>query len=486
MAHIFSRFGRLGKHKLTIFISVFSLLFFTLLVFDIYPALRGPNDVNLTSQWPYYFVNTFHKIWAPLIPFLLLICIYLWGKKQKIIIFKKEFLFLFLTVVCVFIFQISLVYFSRFGITVLFRRMVNPGINGYFSSSLKIGNTLLFIDNFEKYFPYLDQHGRGHPPGGVVVLRNITYFFEGNQQITDFVLTKIRTPKNEALLLWKKLTPAQQVSSVVSAFLLHLLASFSIIPLYYLVKKLKNHQTAIDSVMLLSLTPSFAFFALLFDPIYALLSTTVGLLLVSSLGKNKSHLLFLAGTLMVFSLFFSISILPAMMVMVIAIFLWNFKFLKDELLKRWLSFFAGLITSILFFYSIGYDFFNTLSLVVKYQAPREYLDWVFYNPYDFFVYLGIPTSLLFIYLTISTFKNKSKKTDLKKIILWSFWFVFLLLIITGISRGEVGRIWLPLMIIPLMLLPLFENFKKQTNLLIIFLLLFIQIIIMEEFWVPIW
>ncbi|MCL4416717.1 MAG: hypothetical protein M1365_08495, partial [Actinobacteria bacterium] len=99
----------------------------------------------------------------------------------------------------------------------------------------------------------------------------------------------------------------------------------------------------------------------------------------------------------------------------------------------------------------------------------------------FFIYMGFSISLLFFYVSFKILRED----NLTK----AFWILFILLVISGISRGEVGRIWLPLMSLPILIVSQFltNNFnlnKKYFSILLFLLIL--QVIIMEEFWVPIW
>ena len=139
------------------------------------------------------------------------------------------------------------------------------------------------------------------------------------------------------------------------------------------------------------------------------------------------------------------------------------------------------------FYLVGFDLPRSIQAVVHNQASRDYLAWVIYNPYDFFVFMSLPLSLLFIYKSLKS----TKKIDIKPIInraMYTFWIIFALLVFSGASRGEVGRIWLPFMIIPIVCVgQLIADLKlSYKQIAIIFILIFIQTILIEEYWVPIW
>ena len=476
---------RLSQGKIFSAISLVFFVFLLLLITDITPYVRGPIDPILPSRWPYYFINTFAKIWAPgLVVFLFFSSFYYFF--DKVLNKKKEILFLMSLVLIIFLFQISLVFFSRFGINVLFRRMADPGINGYFSTAVRVKDINSYLKNFPNVVAYLDQHGRGHPPGSILAIKEVIYFFDNNKTLTKIIYSHIPKPTGEALKLWNNLTISQRVSSVMIPFLLHFLAAFSIVPFYFAAKNLFNQKTAIRSVFLYSAIPSLSFFALLFDPVYSFFPLISFLFLLKFFKTKKILYAFFSGLIFGLGLFFSVSIIPYMGIM----FFYTLLSVKKSsvLLIPFLIWLLGFLIFLLLPLLFSYNSITSIAAVVKHQLPREYLIWVFFNPYDFFMFMGVPISLLFFYSTFCSLRIKGKDFLQKNALLISFWIVFLLLVILGISRGEVGRIWLSLMSIPVFLVSQFTlriNLNKKYFS-ILLLLVFLQVIAMEEFWVPIW
>lgn len=467
-----------------------SIIFILAIAFDLSPFLRGPIDSILPSRWPYYFVNTLNKVWAPLLTGGLIIAFHLLLSTKIRLNRASELLFLFVMVILVFLFSLSLVYFSRFGINVLFRRITDSGINGYFSSAVKIKNVEYFIKNFNDSLKNLDQHGRDHPPGSILMLKGIIFFFEKNPSITKTIINAIKTPNDEKTkLLWTSLTQAQRAAAIFSAFFLHFIAALSIIPVYLLSKLILKQENAIKAIFLYALTPSLSFFPLLFDPFYVVFPCLNALFIYKGFKKKKNIYIYFAGFFSALGLFFSISIIPSLTIPLI-IFIYCIKSINFKRTVNLIStYLFGFLSLAVIFYLVGYNIIKSSMLVTIYQAPREYIPWLFFNPYDFFLYMGIPTSLLFIFITISWNKLCIHKKIIEAKILKSFWIVFVALVISGLSRGEVGRIWLSLMIIPILLISYFlaeviniHKFKFS----ILLSILILQILVMEEFWVPIW
>lgn len=75
-------------------------------------------------------------------------------------------------------------------------------------------------------------------------------------------------------------------------------------------------------------------------------------------------------------------------------------------------------------------------------VSRTYGTWLLWNPYDFLLLLG-PAVLL---LAAVGLKGRSEaRLPAHRALLWGWWGLLLLLIVSGSVRGEVGRIWMFLM-----------------------------------------
>jgi len=115
------------------------------------------------------------------------------------------------------------------------------------------------------------------------------------------------------------------------------------------------------------------------------------------------------------------------------------------------------------------------------QAKRSYIPWIFYDLYDFFTFSGIPVLIMSIIIIKNLFN--------KDIFTFSFFGVLLILDISGLSRAESGRIWMPYMpfLASIVAYYLTDRLKLSSKLFITILFLqFIQILFIQEFWVTLW
>lgn len=473
------------KDRLLIFVSVISLIFFVFIALDLSPFLRGPNDPIFESHWPYYFVNTINKIWLPLVISFMILAFYLFFEKRiNKLNLKKELLFLGILVILVFVFQLALVYFSRFGIGILFRRIADPGINGYFTASLHIQNIPDFLYNYPRLLiTSLPQHSRGDPPGPILFMYLFVNFFKSFPFIYEGLIKNLGGSVSDARNLWLSLLDHQKFAALFLGFFMHFISAFVLIPFYFLLKNLTNKIVALRGVFIFGLIPSFTFFPLFFDPLYVLFPILTFLFLVLGFKGENYKYYFLGGLSLAIGLFFNLAFLPLFLFLGILFVTIRLQ----ERVKILLSFNFGLIVVPFLLLFAGYNSLYSGLVLLRSQTPRSYLDWVIYNPYDVFIFMGIPVSILFLIVSFKIYK--SEKFNMLKKILISFWIMFISLVLSGTSRGEVGRIWIFLMIIPVGILAYFltEKWKySKVRISLLLLLLIIQCLVLEEFWVPIW
>lgn len=82
-----------------------------------------------------------------------------------------------------------------------------------------------------------------------------------------------------------------------------------------------------------------------------------------------------------------------------------------------------------------------------YTAPRSYALWLLFNPLDFALFLGVPVAvigLLALSRTLRQAAGSGGGTPVERFRLAAFGGMAVLLAL-GVTRGEVGRLWIPLM-----------------------------------------
>jgi len=460
-----------------------TFLFCIAIGFDISPYLRGPAPYPPEWRWEYYFVNTFSKIYLPTIIGFLIIELFWIIEKKKFLITRTKTLLLVLITLS-FFFQLSVLDFSRSGVPVLIHRIINPELNSYFTASLLIQDPIDFLKNYDQYLSHFVYHARSHPPGAVLIYYLVKQFISPFTFFIDFT-NSLNPGHADVKQLWNLLLPINKATAIFSAFFIPLLSTLTLIPLYYSAKILYGTKVAIRSAFLFIFIPSIVLFIPINDVFLPLFSISSFLFLIKGLKENKNKHFFISGLILFLGIFFSLSLLPLLLLFTIYSV---FKIRKDKFKKYInpiLHFSIGFsLLPISFYLLFNFNFIlliQTIMNEVVHVHTRSYTTWIFYNLYDFFVFTGIAISTIFFALI--------KKFDKSDILFVSFLIFIIIVNLSGSTRGETGRIWSPYL--PFIILPvvafLTDKLKFSSKFFIgVLLLQGIQIIIMQEFWVILW
>lgn len=471
------------KHNLVNFLVVSAAattLFCIAIASNISPFFRGPAPYPPEWQWAYQFTNTLSRIWAPITIgiFGILGFLYFDNKKQKHKFTQLGFI-LYITIFTLFL-QIALLFFSRAGVGVLLGRIINPEITGYFTAALSIHSVGSFLSTYQQHVAYFPMRAADHPPFAVLFFSLILFLSHFLQFLFPLV-AKIYLHHGDVANIWNHLQLFQKLAALLSAVVIPLLSVSFFAPLYFFVKFYYNEKTAIRACFLYSFFPSVSLFLPLNDTFLGLF-TVLGFLFFF-LGQKKTNLFFycLSGFFLSVGSFFSVSLLVPIGMLLMITLLGKVKYVKI----CW----GGVLMGLLFIPIILFLFFhfNTFTVFIKItmlQAKRSYLPWVFYNLYDFFIFSGIPVLLCSV-LLIKALVTKVKGD----ILATSFFIVLFVLDISGVSRAEVGRIWMPYMPILAAVVARFLTKEKKLSTSafgIILVLQLTQLLVMQEFWVTLW
>jgi hypothetical protein len=85
----------------------------------------------------------------------------------------------------------------------------------------------------------------------------------------------------------------------------------------------------------------------------------------------------------------------------------------------------------------------------EYTAPRRYDLWLAFNPLDFALFAGLPFVLIAAWRAAASVARPARPTSLDRF-RGAALAGLAVLVLAGVTRGEVGRLWIPL--VPLVLL----------------------------------
>lgn len=476
---------------------IFSTLIFCLAIaFDISPYLRGPSYYPPEWRWEYLFVNTLDRIYLPILFIGASVWLFVFAEKKKLLERKPLWLFLLTAVLLLFCLQFSILYFSRSGIGVLIHRIINPEINGYFTAALTVGSVPEFLRNYNWVMLEFVYHAKAHPPGAILLFYYIHQLVALFPALGDWASQQIPN-RDDVRVVWNTLSSSAKATVFVSAVIIPLLSSLSVIPLYYTAKMLYGVKAAVRSVFLFLVIPSIMFFIPINDAFLHIFTITAFCLFVYGLQKNALWALFSAGVIMCIGILFNLSILPPLMLFFIFYLLHEREQIQHapgDVFVKGLFFAIGLfLPFIALFVYFDLNFIQVTQTIMHYVPDihtRSYTIWIFYNLYDFFVFTGIPVALSYFAAVKTGVKSFiEKKWQTVDPLLVAFTLMLLIVNFSGSIRAETGRIWIPY--IPFVVLIVSGFLTKSSKIatkafVIILLLQALQILVMQEFWVMLW
>ena len=475
---------------------VLTALFCLAIGFDVSPFLRGPAPYIPEWRWEYFFVNTLDRIYFPLGVILILLGIFLYAERNKIVTKKYASIYLLLLVVLFFSLEMGVLFFSRAGIPVLLNRIISPTLNSYFTASLVIQDIPAFLHTYNNYILHLEHHAQTHPPSAMLFFYMVKQIVGLFPVFIDFVNT-LKPSHEDVASLWNSLKPIDKTTALTSAFLIPLLSCLTIIPVYLTTQIMYGSRVALRSVMIFIFFPSMMFFIPINDAFLPLFSATSLYLMVKGIYENKLILLFLSGIVLFAGASFTLLFLPLLLFFFL-FFTYTLYLRKSLQFKKYIvkgcAFVVGFfLPAIVIYMTYKFNFLEMIHVIMS-NAPhmnsRSYTLWIFYNLYDFFIFSGIPVTVAFLLLLKNELKKVLKKKWKHVDSLFISFFLFLLVLnFSGTTRGEVARIWLPLLPFLAICVAAFltNNMKISTKYFVVFLLLQgIQMLVMQEFWVMLW
>ncbi len=477
------------KPKIFLIISsILTIIFVVAVALDFSPYLRGPAPYYPDWRWEYNFVNTYPKIWAPIIVAVSIIFLFYKTEKKNWITKYKSRVILFFAALS-YIFQYSLLFANRAGINGLLSRIINPDINGYFTTALKVYEIPDFLKNYNSNVLSFSMHAQGHPPLAILFFYWIDQFFKVFSFLNSSLVT-ISPTTHSINIIWSSLLPNEKMSALFLTLFLPFLVSITTILLYFVSEKLYGPASAIRALVLYIFIPSVVLFIPINDSFIALFPLLSLLILLRSFESKNRLLLSLSGFVFATGIYFSISLLPLILIFILLITT-KLKFKAVAITKQLFFFLLGtFIIPVALWVVFKFDSIQMFQILMKgLPESRNYTTWIFYNLYDFFIFLGIPLAFSFMVLFYKTTRNilakQWKKID---VLFLAFSIMILVVNFSGSVRGEVARIWIPF--VPFFILAIISFFKKiEYSTKKFILLLTLQILLtlaINQYWVTFW
>jgi hypothetical protein len=297
------------------------------------------------------------------------------------------------------------------------------------------------------------KHAATHPPGPVLFYRAALWTCEGSPRLTEALLDLAGLPDRDFA---PPNTRAARAAALLGALLLGLLGAMTVFPVAALAETLGLGPLAAAQVGLLYvLLPGPALMVPQFDAALALPVAAAAALLASAIATGRGVLpkAIFAGALAALALFTSYG--AAVFLAIGGLAALSLAPSRRETVRKGVFTLAiatgtaAILTAATTL--LGHDPLASARAALAihrevYTAPRSYALWLTFNPLDLALFLGAPVAALGL-VQLASVPNSLRRGPLGPGQRFGLALAttLALLVASGIARGEVGRIWIPLM-----------------------------------------
>ncbi len=295
------------------------------------------------------------------------------------------------------------------------------------------------------------KHAATHPPGPVLYYRGLLALCERSPRLTALLLRGAEEEAGPAA------RSAPRAAALLGALLLGLFGAASAWPVAWLAARLTAEVGAgVRAGMLWLLMPGPALFVPQFDQALALPVTLAGALVTGALGAQRLRRAvapaLLAGLLGAIALFVSYGSAAFLLLGGVAALAFSPPPRGRSLVLCGLAAATALtltgLTAVL-----GYQPWQAAATALRihrevYTLPRSYLLWLLFDPLDLALFLGVPVAVLLLARLASTLRHRGRGGESERAASRMVLAVaggLAVLVLSGVTRGEVGRLWIPLM-----------------------------------------
>lgn len=370
------------------------------------------------------------------------------------------------------------------------------------ASSPLAEDPLAFLDHHAQLLPelrHMGKHAATHPPGPVLYYRGLIALCESWPRLTETLLGTAGLPSLEREP--SRHRDAARASALLGGLLILLFSAATAVPVAALARMAGgDHLASARVAVLWNLLPGPALMSPQFDQALAFLvaaaaataaSAIVGRPGIRPLAAAASGVL--AG-LALYTSYGAVAFLPTVLFPFLALVGWERAFFRQVAPTAILAL-AGALGVIGLAVALGHEPFQAARTALAihremFTLPRRYAVWLLFNPLDCALFLGVPVATLALLRlgrsASACFSRRSSPMDRGRVVMG---LLFLLLVASGTARGEVGRIWIPLMPVMLVMATLVPQTDGKAHgpvsgeALLLGALLALHCLVIRAFWV---
>ena len=434
-------------------------------------------------QWRYAPTGRGAEVWSPLLAALVFLALlYVCWRAWRALPRSRAAA---VVVVCALAFghlvlQMNVAYLGKLGARDFAAVTMCPWSNGYWFEARGVKSPLRMLRAYPRLMSALGDHSRTHPPGPIVCFWLINRWAAAHAEFAKSALDALedtsfapRAPVARlGIALRTKFSDAETFAGWVASLLMVGAYTASIVLVYLLARILHGRDSAFLAAVLCCALPAPLFFAPCLDASYAVF--TLGSMTLYCWGVERRRIgpLVAAGAVAGCGLTMTLGVAP---VFGIALLYSSFRSGKrggnssETRRTPWriasaLRPFGWFVVGVLGVFAaaqalVGLNMFvvaaKLLSLAPQSmrdefcgkQSTMTYWKWIFWNVANFFIFIGLPMAVLYIGGLASDAGrgrllhrwNRGGSFHL------SFLLALLILNFSGVTLGEVARLWLPYM-----------------------------------------
>lgn len=437
---------------------------------DLLAFLRGPEPYPPEWEW----AHDPKTDPAALLPALLLGLslvglILLSGQRRLAGIGRAGAIWILVLATCLgLLFQLSLIGLNEGRIaSQILTRLAQPWTISFYNVAISpiAADPVRFVDEFAQEVPRLREHAEhaaSHPPGPVLAFRALLACMRAAPRLATAVIEAAPLSERHRQRARSKIGDPELATGLIGVLAMMLLAVLTIWPIaLFAAMASGDRAAAIRCGILWLLVPGPALFFGSLDQVLALPVLLASSLLAVGFVRADSDrgligLALLAGLSAVVAIHLSYGA-PVFLAMgglsALVLGVHRPGWARRLILVTGV---CGAVCAIGFFAPalVGHEPIGSLQAVLEihetyYTAPRDYTLWLLYNPIDLAVFAGLPLIGLLLWraarlLPAPTIAAR-RRPDRGDAVLAISLTILLALQLSGVVRGEVGRIWIPVM-----------------------------------------
>ncbi|MEK7277422.1 MAG: hypothetical protein AAB427_08750 [Chloroflexota bacterium] len=431
------------------------------LAFDLSPWLRGDVDWRLSYK-PIFSLDRVLRAALCLLAYIVAaVFAWRWGQSSN----RRAWLVVSGAVVLAIPIQmIGMAINSPDPLSVLMFRTTSPFVSGFHDIGITVDNLNEYLHDFPDLVAGYLPHPQRRPPGIILYFAALKHLLSATPPLAKALAASLFRYRCE---YWPMLYASDAEFAAAAGGLLTLVFNAtSLWPFFAAAQKLIGPRAALAAVLLSPLLPGYVMAAGMWDQAMALITALLIWLLCQALIHRKHWAWLWMGVLISFGAFLTYAVMPlaGFVAFCAGLEVWRerayWRTHSAQLALNAISFGIGLASLwVVYWLSFRVTFFEMFRATTAphFAMPTTYLSRLFYNPYDFALFLGYPIGLLALAAALRMARTwfKSGQYSAAQSFTAAGFLMIGLLTVLNISRAEVGRVWVLYM--PLVVLAVFAD-----------------------------